>query len=537
MLNSYIDRRRRAAGPARERTGGAGSVAARPPRRAVWAAAPALALAAAVAAVPAASAQATEVTLGSGGLLGADLAVTPGMADPPASSGLLGVELVATPGVGDAGSSEGLLGVELVVPPAPGEAGSSEGLLGVELVVPVAPGDPGSSEGLLGVEAVVPAEYAVRFDSQGGSAVPGATALAGERVPRPADPTKAACDFAGWYEDAACTKPFDFDSPLTGEPREVVLFAKWDASDVRYAVVLDPGLGSWDAVPEGWEAGEGAAIATEVPKDAPAREPAPPKRAGWQFAGWHAAGQAAPDWDETGASKVPLGEAWDFSDPVTSSALEGGALVLHARWELRLDVSLPVEVGFAVDAGSCEVTTPDAGLYAVRSRTARTVQVEEVAVLSPQGELDAFFSLAEEPEGGEDARKGAWRAALQGTELWVWRTGAGGVEGGADFSKRPDGAGGASFALPLADEGGSQGEHVRVEPDGTEATISGWRNAIALAGNPSFTLAAFDHASGGPSVSLPLKLGMGISGALEVEANLDGPKPVTHLVVTVSATP
>lgn len=41
-------------------------------------------------------------------------------------------------------------------------------------------------------------------------------------------PTRAGYDFAGWYSNASCTKPFDFDTMLM---RDIVLWAKWTPRD------------------------------------------------------------------------------------------------------------------------------------------------------------------------------------------------------------------------------------------------------------------------------------------------------------------
>lgn len=253
-------------------------------------------------------------------------------------------------------------------------------------------------------------------------------------------------------------------------------------------------------------------------------EPETPKKTGYQFAEW----------------LTPLGEPWDFASPVY------GHLTLNAQWNLRLDVTLPVSVGFAVDAESHKVTTPKADLYAIKSRTVVPVQVEEMAVISQDEELETFFDLAGEEPEGEDARKAAWKKALMDTALWVWKTGSGGASSWTtDFANAPDGDDALSFALPLANEAGERGEYARVEPDGTLGEkIEGWRNAALLGDNENFRLekfvygnTGFDEAwqGGDPSVRLPLKFGMKISDELEVETALDSPKPLTHLIVTVSA--
>lgn len=241
-----------------------------------------------------------------------------------------------------------------------------------------------------------------------------------------------------------------------------------------------------------------------------APEPEMPKRAGWQFDGWY--------------SDLGMTNRWSFDTKVFH------ALTLRAKWILRLDVTLPVSVGFAVNAETREVTTPEADLYSIKSRTVVPVQVEEMAVISNEDEIETFFDL---PEG--DSGEEAWRKCLNDTELWVWKTGTGGVsEWTTDFSQAPNGSDSLSFTLPLANEAGERGEYVRVNPDGTLGeTVSGWRNFVSLGDNGNFALDRFE--GGDDPVELPLKFGMKISDKLRVETALDGPKPITHLIVTVSA--
>ena len=81
----------------------------------------------------------------------------------------------------------------------------------------------------LGVAALT-----ITFDSNGGSAVESQTVLTGECVQYPSDPVKPADKkpysrddnnaFAGWYTDAALTKAYDFNLPVTDD---LTLYAKW----------------------------------------------------------------------------------------------------------------------------------------------------------------------------------------------------------------------------------------------------------------------------------------------------------------------
>ena len=68
-------------------------------------------------------------------------------------------------------------------------------------------------------------EYTVSFDSNGGSAVTAQSIEAGQKVTKPADPTKANYAFAGWYSDSGLTQAFDFNTPIS---TDITLYAKWN---------------------------------------------------------------------------------------------------------------------------------------------------------------------------------------------------------------------------------------------------------------------------------------------------------------------
>lgn len=278
----------------------------------------------------------------------------------------------------------------------------------------------------------------------------------------------------------------------------------FDAGAVR--VTFDAGRGSF-------EGDVGSFIERSVPKGSPVALPSPPRRAGWQFGGWHVAGAPQEGWDAEGSSALPLGDAWDFSRPVTED------LELHARWELRLDVTVPVGVVFAVNADTHEVTGPDAGTYAIKSRTVRPVEVTELAAESRQAELEGFFRLATEATPEQEMR--AWRNALSRT--WA-RLGP--AEG--------DGADAVRVALATS----------RTEPveddQGRTWLVS---HEFSAAERNAFTVPAFDYGrmpaddawQGAERCErLPLAIELGISNNLAVRVDIAGAKPITHLKLTVS---
>ncbi|MDU9376447.1 hypothetical protein McpSp1_10650 [Methanocorpusculaceae archaeon Sp1] len=68
--------------------------------------------------------------------------------------------------------------------------------------------------------------FRVLFDAKGGNFVQPATGLSyGDRVPKPAEPTKDGYSFAGWYKDEAGTIAWIFSEDAI--PGDVTLYAKW----------------------------------------------------------------------------------------------------------------------------------------------------------------------------------------------------------------------------------------------------------------------------------------------------------------------
>ena len=69
-------------------------------------------------------------------------------------------------------------------------------------------------------------EYVVYFMAGEGAYVPAQTVMEGELVTEPTSPTKSGYDFAGWYKDAECTEPWDFESDVVTE--NTMIYAKWN---------------------------------------------------------------------------------------------------------------------------------------------------------------------------------------------------------------------------------------------------------------------------------------------------------------------
>ncbi|GHT17803.1 hypothetical protein FACS189429_2730 [Bacteroidia bacterium] len=82
-------------------------------------------------------------------------------------------------------------------------------------------------------------EYTVKFDSQGGSVVADIKVMEGEKIAKPADPSKEGFIFGGWYKEANCQTKWIFGQDLVSS--NITLYAGWTEIDneVFYA---EPGL-------------------------------------------------------------------------------------------------------------------------------------------------------------------------------------------------------------------------------------------------------------------------------------------------------
>lgn len=133
------------------------------------------------------------------------------------------------------------------------------------------------------------------FNSQEGSAVAAITAGIGLPIEEPEDPTRLGYVFAGWFEEAGCTTPFDFTKGISADK---TVYAKWLAAK---AITLDPNYVS-------------APAATVVYAETGTVISAPSGfgRAGYFFSGWY---------DDAGCTV-----AHDFTAAVNAD------ITLYAKW-------------------------------------------------------------------------------------------------------------------------------------------------------------------------------------------------------------
>ena len=112
----------------------------------------------------------------------------------------------------------------------------------------------------------------VTFDTNGHGAAPEAqTVLQGEKVDQPDKPEAQGYTFAGWYTEAACETPWNFESGIVTD--SMTLYAKWEVA--TYTLTFNVNGGDSDT-PE----------SIQVTYDKPYGELPTPTRTGYEFLGW-----------------------------------------------------------------------------------------------------------------------------------------------------------------------------------------------------------------------------------------------------------
>ena len=89
-----------------------------------------------------------------------------------------------------------------------------------------------------------------------------ATVVAGQKVSAPVDPTRDGYSFGGWFADAACTQPFDFEVPVT---KSVTVYAKWTKNEEPQKPAPEPGKPEPGEPGAGGSGNEGSGSGTNAP--------------------------------------------------------------------------------------------------------------------------------------------------------------------------------------------------------------------------------------------------------------------------------
>ncbi len=158
--------------------------------------------------------------------------------------------------------------------------------------------------------------YTVTFDLQGkGMELPEYTGAdykgltKGSTIKKPADPSAEGYLFKGWYKDAACTVPWDFEKDTV--EGNVRLYAGWEK--------IEPGTATYTVTfnlqGKGTELPEyTGADYKSLTKGSKVKKPADPSAEGYLFKGWY----------KDAACTIP----WDFEKDIVE-----GDLTLYACWE------------------------------------------------------------------------------------------------------------------------------------------------------------------------------------------------------------
>ena len=106
-----------------------------------------------------------------------------------------------------------------------------------------------------GAQAPKVLKVTVTFDSNQGTAVDSQLVAVGDKVAKPADPTKEGYTFSGWFTDEDCTKAYDFDAAVDGTQPEFTLHAGWKAAN-------QPGTGENGGIGSGSSANANTNVST-----------------------------------------------------------------------------------------------------------------------------------------------------------------------------------------------------------------------------------------------------------------------------------
>ena len=160
---------------------------------------------------------------------------------------------------------------------------------------------------------------------------------------QPLPPTREGYTFAGWTYDSKGTDPVDFSKPLVGGGDHATLFAQWtedkgadvdENKNVKDVLYFANGGVFFDG---------NVTLQGVTDSDGVARQPLPPTREGYTFAGW--------TYDSEGTDPV------DFSKPVQGG---GDHVTFYAQWTKNETPAVQThKVNFYVDGSTTTVEVED----------------------------------------------------------------------------------------------------------------------------------------------------------------------------------
>ncbi|GHU94140.1 hypothetical protein FACS1894156_1980 [Bacteroidia bacterium] len=158
-------------------------------------------------------------------------------------------------------------------------------------------------------------DFAVIFNSDGGSAVTSQSLEKGAKITKPANPTRGIDIFEGWYTSTAYTTTWNFNADTISS--NLTLYAKWTP---RYTVTFNS------------QSGSSVSPQTNLLSGAKLTQPTNPTRSNYTFAGWY---------KESGYSNI-----WNF----VTDTIAASNITLYAKW---VSTSVPFyTITFNVNGGS-----------------------------------------------------------------------------------------------------------------------------------------------------------------------------------------
>ena len=162
----------------------------------------------------------------------------------------------------------------------------------------------------------------VTFDPNGGTLTGAATSSEQQNAPitQPTAPTRTGYAFTGWYQDADCTQPWDFDDWVTGD---MTLYAGWRANS--YTITFDTAGGS---------------AINPITQDygTTINAPAAPTKTGYTFTGW----------DKTIPATMPAGDMtitaqWSINQYTITFNTAGGSAIGPITQDYGTAINAPAD--------------------------------------------------------------------------------------------------------------------------------------------------------------------------------------------------
>ena len=207
--------------------------------------------------------------------------------------------------------------------------------------------------------------YTVSFDSQGGNAVGNESIYYNGKVLKPSDPTMTGYSFGGWYKDAGCTNPWDFNNDTV--TADTTLYAKWNINSCTLS----------------FDSQGGSAVGNEsINYNGKAAKPADPTMTGYSFGGWFKEASCTNPWDfnnDVVTSNTTLYAKWILNSYFVSFNTQGGSLIGNEIIDYGTKVAKPADPtmtgysfsGWYKDAGctnawdfNLDIVTGNTTLYA-----------------------------------------------------------------------------------------------------------------------------------------------------------------------------